>query len=245
MILAFDTSSALTSVALVDGDRVVVEREHLDPRRHAEVLAPLFADVRERIELRTVEAIACGVGPGPYTGLRVGIAAALAVGAAWDLPVHGVCSLDAVAAAAMDEWPELGDGVHVALDARRSEIYWAGYDATLHRFVGPRVGPAAGVESELRAGAWAGHGALSQPSLFGRVLASADDLAGYPRAAWVARRAGTLLRAGEVARPATVALDAHGTDEGSTARSLDGAAILPARPLYLRRPDAMTPGGGR
>ena len=66
------TSSALTSVALVDGDHVVAAREHLVPRRHAEVLAPLFAEVREWIEPGAVEAIVCGVGPGPYTGLRVG-----------------------------------------------------------------------------------------------------------------------------------------------------------------------------
>lgn len=243
MILAFDTSSALTSVALVDGDHVVAAREHLDPRRHAEVLAPLFAEVRERIEPGAVEAIVCGVGPGPYTGLRVGIAAALAVGAAWDLPVHGICSLDAVAAAAMDEWPDLGDGVHVALDARRSEIYWAGYGADLRRNIGPRVGPAAGIESEQRAGVWAGHGALSQSSPFGRVLVPADDLAAYPRAGWVGRRAVALLQSGVVARPDSVALDTHGSDEGATARSLDGAALLPPRPLYLRRPDAMTPGG--
>ena len=109
-----------------------------------------------------------------------------------------------------------------------------------HRSTG---GPAAGIESEQRAGVWAGHGALSQSSPFGRVLVPADDLAAYPRAGWVGRRAVALLQSGVVARPDSVALDTHGSDEGATARSLDGAALLPPRPLYLRRPDAMTPGG--
>ena len=138
MILAVDTSSALTSVAVVDGQRVVVEASHLDARRHAEVLAPLLADVVAGIDPASIDAIACGVGPGPYTGLRVGIATALAVGVAWQVPVHGICSLDAVAAAALDHVPR-ADGLSVALDARRKEVYWARYSADGQRLEGPRV----------------------------------------------------------------------------------------------------------
>ena len=92
MILAFDTSSALTSVAVVDGDEVVAEASHLDARRHAEVMSPLLVTVIAGIDRARIDAIACGVGPGPYTGLRVGIATALAVGLAWEIPVHGICS---------------------------------------------------------------------------------------------------------------------------------------------------------
>ncbi len=211
MILGIDTSSALTSVAVVDGDLVVAEGGHLDPRRHAEVIGPLLADVVGRIDRGDVTSVACGVGPGPYTGLRVGIASALALGAAWGVPVLGVCSLDAVAAAELAEHP--GSPVTVAVDARRSEVYWARYDGSGLRVEGPRVGPADGVP--------------------------ADVVGRHPTGAWVAWRVQALLAAGAVPPSGEVPLDAHGEDSGATANALAGATLLPPRPLYLRRPDAV------
>lgn len=244
MILGIDTSSALTSVALVDGDQVVAARMHLDARRHAEVLAPLLAEVVAAMPPGGVTAVACGVGPGPYTGLRVGIATALAVGAAWEVPVHGLCSLDAVAAATRVAEPDLAD-FGVALDARRSEVYWARYGADGARTDGPRVGAAALIDPLLRFGTWAGHGAALDPDLFGRVVTAGDSSPiAYPHAEWVARRVAGLLASG--AAPAStpddasgLPLDAHGDDSGATAQALHGAALLPPRPLYLRRPDAV------
>jgi tRNA threonylcarbamoyladenosine biosynthesis protein TsaB len=241
MILAVDTSSALTSVAVVDGQRVLAEAWHLDARRHAEVLAPLLAEVIAGIDPARVEAIACGVGPGPYTGLRVGIATALAVGVAWQVPVHGICSLDAVAAAALDRVP-LADGLAIALDARRTEVYWARYSAAGLRLEGPRVAVPATIDPALRAADWAGHGAVIHGEAFGHVLAVASDEASgaaYPQASWIGRRASALLLAGVAEAMAEVPLDAHGDDGGSTARALGGATLLPPRPLYLRRPDAV------
>ena len=241
MILALDTSSALTSVAVIDGQRVVAAASHLDARRHAEVMAPLLADVIAGIDPVTIAAIACGVGPGPYTGLRVGIATALAVGLAWGVPVHGICSLDAVAAAALDLAPA-DDGLCVAVDARRKEVYWARYAATGDRLDGPRVAAPATIDPALRAGAWAGQGAVIHVEAFGRVLAAARDDAsgaGYPHATWIGRRASALLAAGVPEAMAEVPLDAHGDDSGATAHALGGATLLPARPLYLRRPDAV------
>ncbi len=210
VILGIDTSSALTSVAIIDDDGgVVVAREHLDPRRHAEVIGPMLAEVVAAAPRPVV--VACGVGPGPYTGLRVGIASALAFGSAWEVPVHGLCSLDAVAAQALAEHPGLP--VSVAVDARRSEVYWARYDAHGRRIEGPRVGPAA-------------------PS-------DGDVVTGHPHAVWVARRVQQLLAAGTAVAEVVVPLDAHGQDTGATARALSGAELLPPRPLYLRRPDAV------
>src|SRR5512133_2504875 len=101
-------------------------------------MAPLLADVIAGVDTARIDAIACGVGPGPYTGLRVGIATALAVGVAWQVPVHGICSLDAVAAAALDVAPA-PDGLCIALDARRKEVYWARYSGLGQRLDGPRV----------------------------------------------------------------------------------------------------------
>lgn len=241
MILALDTSSALTSVAVVDGQRVLVEASHLDARRHAEVMAPLLAEVIAGIDTASIDAIACGVGPGPYTGLRVGIATALAVGLAWEVPVHGICSLDAVAAAALDRAPS-GDGLCVALDARRKEVYWARYSADGARLEGPRVATPSSIDPDLRAAAWAGHGAALHSAVFGDVLAAAHDDgsgAAYPRAAWIGRRASALLADGVAEARSEILLDAHGDDSGATADALGGASLLPPRPLYLRRPDAV------
>lgn len=208
MILGIDTSSALTSVAVVDdAGAIVISREHEDPRRHAEVIGPLLAEVIA--EVPAIEVVACGVGPGPYTGLRVGIASALALGAVWGVPVHGLCSLDAVAAELRAE--QAGAPLSVATDARRSEVYWATYDAAGHRVEGPRVGRAEAVEARVS----------------------------VPHAIWVARRVRELVAAGVEPVDIDVPLDAHGTDTGATASALAGRDLLPPRPLYLRRPDAV------
>ncbi len=244
MILAFDTSSALTSVAMVDAGTIVSERSHLDPRRHAEILAPLFADLRGDAGRSDISAVACGVGPGPYTGLRVGIATALAVGTAWQCPVVGICSLDAIAMAVIDAAPR-PDGFGVAVDARRREVYWAWYAGDGSRVEGPRVSPAADIDPGLRAGAWAGHGAALHSHLFGALLAGDDaaDPASYAHAGWVGRRAHALLGAGMSPVATVTPLDAHGEDTGATSQALVGQDLLPPRPLYLRRPDAVASGG--
>jgi tRNA threonylcarbamoyladenosine biosynthesis protein TsaB len=244
MILAFDTSSALTSVAVVDGSTVVAMRSHHDPRRHAEVLAPLFAELRGDAEPSGIAAVACGVGPGPYTGLRVGIATALAVGTAWQRPVVGICSLDAIAMAVLDAAPR-PDGFGVAVDARRKEVYWAWYSGNGSRIEGPRVAPPGAIDPGLRAGDWAGHGAALHAPLFGALLAGGEtsDPASYAQAGWVGRRAVVLLEAGESPLLAAAPLDAHGEDTGATSQALGGHDLLPPRPLYLRRPDAVASGG--
>ncbi len=244
MILAFDTSSALTSVSVVAGPSLVADRRHLDARRHAEVLAPLFADVRREIDPVDVEVVACGVGPGPYTGLRVGIATALAVGTAWSRPVVGICSLDAIAmAVARTRSP--GEGFSVATDARRREVYWATYSGDGSRLEGPRVSRPADIAAGLRAGTWAGHGASLFGDLFGTVLSPDDagDPMSYAHAEWVGRRAEELLVAGGTPAVRAMPLDAHGEDTGATSRALGGQELLPPRPLYLRRPDAVASGG--
>lgn len=209
MILGIDTSSALTSVALVDAaGAAVVVREHEDPRRHAEVIGPMLAEVVGAVDPALVDVIACGVGPGPYTGLRVGIAAAIALGLAWGRPVHGLCSLDAVAASAQSAGPR---PVTVAADARRKEAYWARYDAAGHRVDGPRIMPATDVPD--------------------------DAMRTLPQGEWVARRVQALLAAGVSPHHTDLPLDVHGEDTGATASALAGALLLPPAPLYLRRPD--------
>jgi tRNA threonylcarbamoyl adenosine modification protein YeaZ len=214
MILALDSSSALTSVALVaDDGSVVAEEQHEDARRHAEVIGPMIAAVVALTPRPEVTSVACGVGPGPYTGLRVAIASALAIGAAWRLPVHGLCSLDALAVEWLAENP--GQPVEVATDARRSELYWASYGADAVRRQGPRVRPSTDVGD--------------------------DVVRGLPAARWVARRVQELLALGERESGIVPPLDIHGRDTGATADALAGAGLLPPRPLYLRSPDAQVP----
>ena len=228
MILGIDTSTALTSLALLDDENVIAQESHWDPRRHAEVIGPMLATVLAHADRARVTRVVCGVGPGPYTGLRVGIAVARAVGVAWGIPVVGVCSLDSIAAAAAGRF---GDVV-VATDARRSEVYWASYDAAGTRTNGPRVGPADEVDVP---GSWLGYGAV----LRGRLEESLHDLPATsplmsPTGEWIAR----VGRHGEPSM-AAIDLSVHGGDGSSTAHSLHGRVVLAPEPLYLRRPDAV------
>lgn len=127
-VLALDTATAATTVAVVTFDevgvpRTVAQRRHVDPRAHGERLAPMIEDVAAEaaLRLRDLTAIVAGTGPGPFTGLRVGLATAAAMGQALGVPAYGVCSLDGIGVAS---GPEL---TLVATDARRREIYWALY----------------------------------------------------------------------------------------------------------------------
>jgi tRNA threonylcarbamoyladenosine biosynthesis protein TsaB len=238
VIVAVDTSSALTSVAVCDGERVLAQREELDARRHAEVLAPLLQEALRDADAdgSTVTTVACGVGPGPYTGLRVGIATARALGLAWSRPVVGLCSLDAIAAEVFDA-TDLSD-VCVASDARRREVYWAQYSRLDGRLVGPLVTAPDDIPEHLRRGAWAGQGAQAHADRLGQVI---DAVSGYPDAAWIARVVGRLQVDGGQATPADIRLVGHGGDGAATAAALVGATLLIPEPLYLRRPDATEP----
>jgi len=151
LLLAFDTATPAVTAALHDGERVVAAATSVDARRHGELLAPAIATVLRDAgaDRRDVTAIAVGVGPGPFTGLRVGLVTARTLAAALGVPVHGVCTLDAIAAA-VSEPAELA----VATDARRKEVYWARYrrhDASYHRVQGPAVSRPEDLARELTA----------------------------------------------------------------------------------------------
>ena len=126
MLLAFDTATPHVTVALQDGDVVVARFESTESMRHGEMLAPGIEHVLEQAGVGPgqLTGIAVGVGPGPFTGLRVGLVTARTMGFALDLPVHGVCTLDILAAEAVDAGLE---EFAVATDARRKEVYVASY----------------------------------------------------------------------------------------------------------------------
>ncbi len=122
--LAIDTSHHVAVGLARDDqpvDRVVVE----DTRAHGEALAPAVRDLcaRHGIRVADVAEFAVGMGPGPFTGLRVGIVAATTFAHVGGAPVHRVCSLDVIAA----QWTDAPEEFLVVSDARRKEVYWARY----------------------------------------------------------------------------------------------------------------------
>lgn len=186
MLLAFDTASPLVSVALYDADASLdgggLVTEHLAerPMKHAEQLAPLIdlAMTTAGIVRQDLTAIAVGTGPGPFTGLRVGLVTARTLAFALDIPVYGVCSLDALAIEAVDTGAVTGDFV-VATDARRKEVYLARYDAAGTRLDGPLVDKPAVLATDAPV---VGQGALLYPESFPHRVGPEA-----PSAGWLAR----------------------------------------------------------
>jgi tRNA threonylcarbamoyl adenosine modification protein YeaZ len=141
LVLVLDSATPAITAALVrltdsGGVQVVAQRRAVDARAHGELLAPEIAEVLRAggINPQGLHAVVAGTGPGPFTGLRVGLVTAAALGQALAIPTYGVCSLDAIGAATATEPAP----VLVATDARRRELYWAIYSGGTRR-EGPAV----------------------------------------------------------------------------------------------------------
>lgn len=121
MLLSIDTSAG-ASVAVVDAGRVLGLADELDTRSHAEAIGRLIRDAMAAagVQPTDIDAVVAGMGPGPFTGLRVGIAAAHAFAAGRGIRTLGLASHDAVA------W-EWATPVLVVTDARRREVAWSSY----------------------------------------------------------------------------------------------------------------------
>jgi tRNA threonylcarbamoyladenosine biosynthesis protein TsaB len=221
VLLAFDTATPYVTVALYDGEDVVVEHQSERPMKHGEQLAPLIVRCLgdAGVVRQDLTAIAVGVGPGPFTGLRVGLVTARTLAMVLEIPVYGVCTLDVLAVEAVDTGTVDGDFL-VATDARRKEVYLASYDADATRLEGPLVvrpddAAAALTHAELTDAGPSimglpvvGEGAVLYPEAFARAVGPKR-----PSAGWLAR---------VVAE--------------------ERAELLDPEPLYLRRPDAVVPG---
>ena len=147
LVLALDTSSPAVTAGIVAVDRditLIAERVTIHPRGHGELLAPnVAACMTEVAEARTpIGAVVVGTGPGPFTGLRVGLVTAAVFADVRGIPTYGICSLDAIAEAARAE-----PALLVATDARRREVYWARYEFGV-RVGEPAVGAAADVPTD-------------------------------------------------------------------------------------------------
>ena len=128
-LLAIDTSAGISVAVLFDDGRSV-EVNTEETRLHAEQLSVLIAQVLSEAGVTTkdLSGIAVGTGPGPFTGLRIGLVAARTLAFALDLPLYGVCSLDALALQTVEDLKlHPGTEILVATDARRKEVYWAQY----------------------------------------------------------------------------------------------------------------------
>jgi tRNA threonylcarbamoyl adenosine modification protein YeaZ len=168
VVLAIDTATPAVIAAVLRRDAsgaiaVLAERITVDARAHAELITPnVLAAVSDAgVTMDGIDAVVVGCGPGPFTGLRVGMATAAALGHALGVPVHGVCSLDAIGGQTTGE-------VLVITDARRREVYWARYRDGL-RTDGPGVAAQADVPS-----GGAQLVAFAQPSPAGLVAAVKD-----------------------------------------------------------------------
>jgi tRNA threonylcarbamoyl adenosine modification protein YeaZ len=117
-VLAIDTSTSRTSVAMIENGTVVYSGFQDGATAHGPSLPAL---VQEALAVSDVDEVVVGMGPGPFTGLRVGIAFAQSFALAREIPVRGVCSLDAIATQIND------DDFIITVDARRKEVYWARY----------------------------------------------------------------------------------------------------------------------
>jgi tRNA threonylcarbamoyl adenosine modification protein YeaZ len=199
MLLAFDTSSAAVTVALATPTgEIVASSTTVDALRHGELLAPAIAAALESagVTPRDLTGIAVGVGPGPFTGLRVGLVTARTMGEILGIEVSGVCSLDILARQSSLSLP-----VAVATDARRKEIYWALYDGpaadgSRRRLEGPAVDKPAEVAHVLSGLPVIGRGAVLYADVLG---VAAAEVAEYPSADVLA--AGVATRTLEIVAP--------------------------------------------
>jgi tRNA threonylcarbamoyladenosine biosynthesis protein TsaB len=147
-ILAFETSTARGSVALWEGDRAVASACHEQPNAHAEALMPLMTRLLADAgwSKNSLDRLGVGLGPGSFTGLRVGIALADGLSLGLDRPLIGVPSLRAMVAGPLSEGRSPCAAV---LDARRGELFVAIYDAA-HELCPASVVPRAELASFLR-----------------------------------------------------------------------------------------------
>lgn len=178
LLLGLDTATAVTTVALVrsaSGGAVDVlgERNHLDARRHGEVLPVQIDQVLREAGTTPAEldAVAVGTGPGAFTGLRVGLATAQALGQALQIPVHGVSTLDVLAFDTGREGP-----LAVVTDARRRELFWATYARHDARATAPMVGTPAAAREALDGLTVVGP--RGTPPIEGLVVVACDDPSG-------------------------------------------------------------------
>ncbi|ACV08293.1 tRNA (adenosine(37)-N6)-threonylcarbamoyltransferase complex dimerization subunit type 1 TsaB [Jonesia denitrificans] len=218
-ILSIDTSAAVSASLVSPQGEELASDTVAQERRHAEELMPLIVRLLDtaRLTPEDLTAVVAGRGPAPFTGLRVGLVTAHTFAFARDVPLYGVCSLDAIAAdTAQTLGLTAGQRIAALSDARRKEVYWATYTVTPQGTITPLDAPSVAYPADLAAS-----GQLNESVVVGagahlyREQLGIDTIADAPT-----RPSTTTL--------ARLALARLNEDQ-------------PATPLYLRRPDAQVP----
>jgi tRNA threonylcarbamoyladenosine biosynthesis protein TsaB len=212
-VLAIDTALGACSVCVFqDGEILATERVEMSTG-HAEALMPMIQRVMAEVEggFSGLARVAVTTGPGSFTGLRIGISAARAIGLAANIPVVGVSTLAAYAAPMIDA--SQAGTIGVAVDARHGAVFFQSYTSSGRTLVAPRLATIKEASRAIGAGParLAGSGApmLAAEAMALGVKVGIADLRPAPDVTWVARL-------GLAADPATA----------------------PAKPLYLRAPSA-------
>ena len=217
-ILAIDTSCGACSAAVVDGPARATLSRRSNPMAHghAEALAPMVESVMSEVEggFASLGAIAVAVGPGSFTGIRIGLAMARAMGLTLGIPVIGVSTLVAFAAPLLDE-PQPGVIVS-AIDAKHGGVYFQAFESTGRPLFGPRI---ASFRDTARA-------------IGGGPARIAGD--GAQALALEAQRVGIACEAFGAAYPDIVAIARIGL--------ASNPEDWPPRPLYVKPPDAKPAG---
>jgi tRNA threonylcarbamoyl adenosine modification protein YeaZ len=214
-LLAIDTSTNRIAVALLQFGKPPVVAIKDDGLRHAEYASGLIQEVinNSGLKMQELGGIVCGIGPGPFTGLRVGIVSAQSIGYALNIPVFGICSHDAIAFEYAQQNPN--KEVTVITDARRKEVYWTRYQG-IKRISSPKVSK---LEDVTNTGVQLLHQPLDPVSLANVAIEA-------------------LNRTEKRNEIKSFATDSA-TGDGS-AVALPNQVLLPPIPLYLRKPDALT-----
>ncbi len=222
-ILAFDTAMQVCSAALADGHIMLAQRHETRQRGHAEALMPMLEDVRAEAGMTwpELDAICVTIGPGTFTGVRIGLAAARGLALVTGVPVIGVTTLEAIAAEAVVSG-DTGPAFVVCIDARRGQVYTQTYSLTgSDRF-----------QADDRP-------AVSDP---------ADVAAGLTDGLTVIGSGAHLVEAHAVDLPAGAGFLSHPSQPDARSmirlacdRGAGSMADAPPAPLYLRPPDAKPP----
>ncbi|MEV6771383.1 tRNA (adenosine(37)-N6)-threonylcarbamoyltransferase complex dimerization subunit type 1 TsaB [Nocardia sp. NPDC051030] len=244
LILAVDTATPAVTAGLVELEpadagatapriTTIISKVTVDARAHNEVLTPqILACLAESGRSRSdIDAVVAGIGPGPFTGLRVGLATAAAFGDALGVPVHGVCSLDAIAADTESYLRDPAEPVEllVVTDARRREVYWARYRAL------PTSESAE--PSVVTQAAASGLDAHSGGRVEGPEVSKPADL--DPAAATVIAGSASHVDYFDLPVLPVETPSPAGLVRCAAADLLAGVTPEPLVPLYLRRPDAV------
>ena len=227
-ILAFDTTQQACSAAISHAGAVLAHRHELMQRGHAEQLLPMIEAVRQQagIDFAELNLLAVTIGPGTFTGVRVGSAAARALALVHALPILGVNTLELLAQAvvqsetlgAIQTQPAAGGGIIAAIDARRGELYTQTFDG---------AGQALTEASAMKLGAKAKAPAATFNPASGLIVGTGAALLQAELPDW------RIVEGGEQPDAAVLALAAEAWRHR--------ASRWPPAPLYLRAPDARLP----